>query len=94
MAPATVLVMGATGAIGSALVDMLVPDHQEGHLRLVVATRRPDAAAWLRECGVEVRRLDLDEAETAGLEAVRPAFAGVQAGRTTGVLRQHGRGRR
>jgi NAD(P)H dehydrogenase (quinone) len=77
MAPPTVLVIGATGAIGSALVDTLVPDHQEGRLRLVAATRRPDAAARLRERGVEVRRLDLDEAETGGLQAVRPAFAGV-----------------
>jgi uncharacterized protein YbjT (DUF2867 family) len=30
----------------------------------------------LEQRGIDVRRLDLDEAETAGLEAVRPAFAG------------------
>jgi uncharacterized protein YbjT (DUF2867 family) len=77
MSPATVLVIGATGAIGSALVDALVPDHEEGRLRLVAATRRPEDAGRLRERGVEVRRLDLDEAETAGLRAVRPALAGV-----------------
>ncbi|WP_440106935.1 NmrA family NAD(P)-binding protein [Streptosporangium sp. H16] len=77
MSSATVLVIGATGAIGSALVDRLIPDHREGRLRLAVATRRPDAAAWSRERGVEVRRLDLDEAETTGLQAVRPAFADV-----------------
>ncbi|GAA2625977.1 NmrA family NAD(P)-binding protein [Actinomadura fulvescens] len=77
MTPATVLIIGATGTIGSALVDMLVSDHHDGRLRLAAATRRPDAAARLRERGVEVRRLDLDEAETAGLQAVRPAFAGV-----------------
>ncbi|MFG1941463.1 NmrA family NAD(P)-binding protein [Nonomuraea sp. NPDC048826] len=77
MAPATVLVMGATGAIGSALVDKLLPDHRKGLLRLVVTTRRPDAADRLRKEGVDVRRLDLDEAETGGLQAVRPAFAGV-----------------
>ncbi|MFI7449071.1 NmrA family NAD(P)-binding protein [Nonomuraea sp. NPDC049714] len=77
MSPATVLVIGATGAIGSALVDTLLPDHREGRLRLAAATRRPDAAARVRDHGVEVRHLDLDEAETAGLQAVRPAFAGV-----------------
>jgi uncharacterized protein YbjT (DUF2867 family) len=71
-----VLVIGATGAIGAALVDALVPDHQAGRLRIVATTRRPEDATWLEQRGVDVRRLDLDEAETAGLEAVRPAFAG------------------
>lgn len=77
MSPATVLVIGATGAVGSALVENLVPDHREGRLRLVVTTRRPQAAAGLLEHGVEVRRLDLDAAETGGLAAVRNAFAGI-----------------
>lgn len=77
MAPPNVLVIGATGAIGAALVDALVPDDQAGRLRLVATARRPEAAARVEQRGVEVRRLDLDEAETAGLGAVRPAFTGV-----------------
>lgn len=77
MSPTNVLVIGATGAIGAALVDALVPDHQAGRLRVVTATRRPEAATWLKQRGVEVRRLDLDEAEITGLKAVRPVFAGV-----------------
>lgn len=77
MSPTNVLLIGATGAIGSTLVDELVPDHQAGRLHLIATTRRPEAAMWLRQRGVQVRRLDLDEAETAGLEAVRPAFTGV-----------------
>lgn len=77
MSTTKVLLIGATGAIGSALVDKLVPDQQAGRLRIVAATRRPEAASWLKQRGIEVRRLDLDEAETAGLEAVRPTFTGV-----------------
>jgi uncharacterized protein YbjT (DUF2867 family) len=77
MSPTNVLVIGATGAIGAALVDALVPDQQAGRLRLIATTRRPEAAKELEQRGVEVRRLDLDDAETAGLQAVRPAFAGV-----------------
>lgn len=77
MSSPNVLVIGATGAIGAALVDALAPDHRAGRLRMVATTRRPEAATWLRQRGIEVRRLDLDEAETAGLEAVRPVFAGI-----------------
>jgi uncharacterized protein YbjT (DUF2867 family) len=79
VSPANVLVIGATGAIGSALVDALVPDHHAGSLHLVAATRRPEQAAGaaLAERGMEVRRLDLDEPETGGLATVRPAFAGI-----------------
>jgi NAD(P)H dehydrogenase (quinone) len=79
MSPRTVLVLGAGGTVGTALVEALMPDHEEGRLRLVTATRRPESLARWRERGVEVRRLDLDEAETSGLGAVRPAFEGVDA---------------
>lgn len=77
MSPTKVLVIGATGTIGSALIDALVPDHQAGRLHLVAATRRPGQSARLAERGIEVRRLDLDEPETGGLATVRPAFAGI-----------------
>jgi NAD(P)H dehydrogenase (quinone) len=77
VSPANVLVIGATGATGSALVDALVPDHHAGRLHLVAATRRPEQSARLAGRGIEVRRLDLDEPETGGLATVRPAFAGI-----------------
>src|SRR5438477_8623150 len=35
MSPAAVLVIGASGNVGSALIDELIPDHQAGSLRLV-----------------------------------------------------------
>lgn len=75
--PPAVLVIGASGAVGSALIDELVPDHQAGRLRLVAATRKQEAAQTLRERGIEVRHLDLDDAETHGLDAIQPAFAGI-----------------
>lgn len=77
MSPPAVLVIGANGNVGSALVDELVPDHEAGRLRLVAACRRPDAAAALRERGIEVRQFDLDDATTGGLGAVQPGFAGI-----------------
>ncbi|UBU17957.1 NmrA family NAD(P)-binding protein [Nonomuraea gerenzanensis] len=78
MEPTSVLVVGAGGAIGTALVDRLVPDHQAGRIRLVATARRPESARRLRERGIEVRHLDLDEAETGGLGAVLPVFDGAE----------------
>lgn len=74
--PAT-LIIGASGTIGSALINELAPDHQAGRLRLVAATRKEEAARSLRERGIEVRHLDLNDAETGGLDAIQPAFAGI-----------------
>ncbi|QIS11763.1 NmrA family NAD(P)-binding protein [Nocardia arthritidis] len=78
MSQPTVLIIGATGIIGSALVDRLIPDHRDRHLRLVVATRHPEAAAerWHNH-GIEIRRLDLDDAESEGLTAIRSAFTSI-----------------
>jgi NAD(P)H dehydrogenase (quinone) len=73
----TVLVIGASGTIGSKLVDELVPGHQAGLLRVVAATRRQEVASSLRERGIEVRHLDLDDAEMGGLSAVQPVFEGI-----------------
>lgn len=75
--PPTVLVVGAGGAIGSALVDALIPDHQAGRLRLAAAAHRSGSIRALRQRGIEVRPLDLDAAETGGLDAIRPVFQGV-----------------
>jgi NAD(P)H dehydrogenase (quinone) len=73
----TVLVIGASGTIGSKLVDELVPDHQAGLLRLVAATRQQEVAHSLQERGIEVRQLDLDDAEMGGPGAVQPVFEGI-----------------
>ena len=62
-----VLVIGASGAIGSPLINDLGPDHQVGGLRLVAATRKEEAARSLRERGIEMRHLDQEVAETGGL---------------------------
>ena len=77
MSVPAVLVIGASGAIGSRLVDELVPDHRAGLLRVVAATRQQQVASSLRERGIEVRRLDLDDAELGGLGAVQPVFEGI-----------------
>ncbi|WP_344486992.1 NmrA family NAD(P)-binding protein [Nonomuraea monospora] len=78
MEPTSVLVVGAGGAVGTALADELLPDHEAGRIRLVATARRPESARRLRERGIEVRRLDLDEAETGGLDAVLPVFDGIE----------------
>jgi uncharacterized protein YbjT (DUF2867 family) len=72
-----ILVIGASGAVGSALIDELVPDHRAGLLRVVGATRRQEVARSLRERGIEVRHLDLDDAEMGGRSAVQPIFEGI-----------------
>jgi uncharacterized protein YbjT (DUF2867 family) len=77
MSSPAVLVIGASGTIGSALINELEPDHQAGRLRLVAATRKKEAGHSLRERGIEVRHLDLDDAETGGLDAIQPLFAGI-----------------
>jgi NAD(P)H dehydrogenase (quinone) len=77
MSSPTILVIGASGAIGSALIDELVPDNRSGLLRVVAATRQQEVARALRERGIEVRHLDLDDAELGGLSAVQPIFEGI-----------------
>ena len=62
------LIIGASGAIGSALVSQLVPDHEAGRLRLIAATRKDDVAQSLRERGIEVRGLCL---VVVGLRQIR-----------------------
>lgn len=72
-----VLVIGASGAVGSALVDELVPDCAAGLLRLVAATRQQEVARSLRDRGAEVCHLDLNDAEMGGLGAIQPVFEGI-----------------
>lgn len=65
--PAT-LVFGATGKIGGALIDDLLPNHADGRVKLVAAVRRKEAAPAFEARGLETRLIDLDLAETQGLE--------------------------
>lgn len=77
MSAPTVLVFGSTGAIGGALVKRLQPDHAEGRLRVIGATRRSEAVAELEQLGIEARLVDLDDAEHKGLDPLVAALEGV-----------------
>ncbi len=73
----TILVFGATGAIGGALIKQLMPDHAEARARLIATTRNSAAAAGFERLGIECRRIDLDHAGDQGLEPVLRAVRGV-----------------
>ncbi|WP_437564223.1 NmrA family NAD(P)-binding protein [Sorangium sp. So ce542] len=77
MAIPAILVFGATGKIGGALIDELLPDHAAGRVKLIAAVRRPEAAPAFEARGLEARLIDLDLAETRGLEAIVDAMRGV-----------------
>jgi uncharacterized protein YbjT (DUF2867 family) len=72
-----ILVLGATGRIGSAVVEQLLPDHAAGRVRLVAAVRRPEAARQLAARGLDVREIDLNVAERRGLAPVVDALRGI-----------------
>ncbi len=78
----TVLITGATGKVGRAVIDQLKSD---AHVRLLAAARTPNAASDL---GVSVVRLDFDQPETLrpALEGVDTAF--LSTGYTVDMLRQ------
>jgi len=76
----TALVIGATGAIGGALVRELLADPGPEGLAVRAVARRPDAAEALRRLGAEVVPLDLGGIERLPLDRNRPladALAGV-----------------
>jgi uncharacterized protein YbjT (DUF2867 family) len=76
MSKPTVFIFGATGTVGRALLDELLPDHEAGRLTLVAAVRRPEAAETLAGRGLETRLIDLDRAETEGLIPIVEAMRG------------------
>lgn len=76
MSTPTVFIFGATGAIGGALVNELLPDHKAGRLKLVAAVRRPKGITALESEGLETRLIDLDRAEMEGLTPVVDAMRG------------------
>jgi|SRR5882724_11296620 len=76
----TVLVLGASGSIGGALVQQLATDGGADQVKVRAAIRRPEAAERLRGLGVETTFLDLDGIERIQLGRNRPlldALAGV-----------------
>jgi uncharacterized protein YbjT (DUF2867 family) len=77
MSSPVVLILGATGTIGGALVEELLPDHVAGRLKLIAAVRRPESARRFEERGIEARQLDLDAPETDGLEPLVRAMRGI-----------------
>jgi len=76
MSVPTVFIFGASGTIGRALINELLPDHDTGRLKLVAATRRAEAAAEFESQGLEARIVDLDRAELEGLDPLVEALRG------------------
>lgn len=76
MSAPTVLVFGATGNIGGAVIRELLADHQAARLKLIAAVRRPEAASGFESQGIETRLIDLDRAEMEGLAPVVDAMRG------------------
>ena len=68
----TILVTGASGHLGDAIIRHLLDSQGLAPSRIVAASRNPDKLAALGARGVTVRKADFDD--PAGLEA---AFAGV-----------------
>jgi len=67
MSPPAVLVIGASGNVGPALINELLPDHKAGLLRLATCHPQAKGGRSLLERGIEVRHLDLDDAGMGGL---------------------------
>ncbi len=70
-----VMIIGATGKIGGATLQLLAEDSTAQPIRLVAASRHPETVPV--RPGVEVRKLDLDTAELQGLSALVDAMAGI-----------------
>lgn len=68
----TILVTGASGHLGRAVIDHLLDSQGVAPGRIVAGSRSPDTLADLTARGVATRKVDFDD--PAGLEA---AFAGV-----------------
>lgn len=78
MSTPTVLVFGATGRTGGAVVNRLLDAHRSGELRLVAVVRRAEAAAAFEERGIEARHVDLDSAERHGVAPIVAALRDVR----------------
>lgn len=69
-----VLVLGASGKIGRALVELLSQSEQ---VNVIAAVRSPEKAAPFNAAGIETRIIDLDAPERYGLKAIQPALTGI-----------------
>lgn len=67
-----VLVTGATGTVGGAVMRLLKEDAQKGHVDLIAAARNETGAAKLRRDGFTPVSFDFDDPAT-----LRPALRGV-----------------
>lgn len=72
--PARILVTGASGTIGGALVRRLLPAHRDGRLVVVAGARNAARRERLAALGVEVAAIDYDD-----VASVRAAVAGVES---------------
>lgn len=68
----TILVTGASGKLGRAVIGHLLDSHGVAPARVVAGSRNPDSLADLAARGVATRKVDFDD--PAGLEE---AFAGI-----------------
>ena len=80
-----ILVLGATGKVGGAVVDQL-KDNQE--VNVVAATRSPEKAQNFQEKGIDSVILDLDKPETIALALENIDRALLLTGYTVDMLRQ------
>ncbi|KST61868.1 SDR family oxidoreductase [Mastigocoleus testarum] len=81
----TVLVLGATGKVGSKVARLLV---ESGDLQVIAGVRSPEKAKSLQEQGIEIRHLDLDKQNT-----LEPVLKGIDralllTGYTVNMLKQ------
>lgn len=74
--PHTVGLYGATGNLGAPTLKYLLQAHEAGKLHLVVLLR-PSSAAHpdIERAGAEVRRIDVDQASDAEVEAAARGIA-------------------
>ncbi|TMW61469.1 hypothetical protein Poli38472_012660 [Pythium oligandrum] len=67
---ATLLVTGASGKLGKAVVQHLLDTVQVDPSRIVAGTRTPDKLSHFAERGVQVRHLDFNDAATVSTVAL------------------------
>jgi len=84
-----ILILGATGQVGSKTIDLLLQDHADKtDLELVAAVRSPEKAAPFTARGIATVTLDLDDEAThlPALQGINTLF--VLTGYTVDMLRQ------
>lgn len=59
--PRRILITGASGTVGAALLDQLLPDHRAGDVRLVAASRSSAQRQKFKTSGVDAVDLDFED---------------------------------